>query len=177
VIRLALLARMRSPSMSSLPASTVLAGFFQGSSRFGLLQSRRFERAYSTPEIMIIVAVIGIVAAIGISVITGTVQSSKYNTASANLELLNGAVRQYAQAVNELTNSAGSGISDETAVFAELQADGSLESRPGSPYLQPNLSVRSSSDSESYRAFWNGHEFELLDRGESGTGLDLLRLQ
>ena len=133
--------------------------------------------AYSTPELMVMIAVLGIIAAIGIGMVTGTVESSRYNTAAANLEILNSAVRQYVNAVKEFTNVPSSGISDETAVFTELKIDGSVESRPGSPYLQGNMKIVSSSDTTTYRAFWNSNEFQMLGLGTNGVGIDLLKLQ
>ena len=130
------------------------------------------EKAYSTPEVMVVIGALGIVAAIGIGVVTGLMQSSKYNTAAANLEMLNSGVRQYAHAVKELPTN-----STVDQVFTELKIDGSEDSRPGSPYLQSNLKVHSSSDSSTYRAKWSGYEFEMMAPGTGGTGLDLLKLQ
>jgi Tfp pilus assembly protein PilE len=128
-------------------------------------------------ELLVVVAVLAILAAIGISVITGTVESSKANTAGANLEILNRAVRHYSQAVRELTVAPMDGISDETEVVAELKIDGSVDSRPGSPYLQPTLKITPSNDSSRYRASWNGYEFQLIEPGKNGIGIDLLDMQ
>jgi type II secretory pathway pseudopilin PulG len=151
-----------------------MRSFFESPSAGRAIQG---EKAYSLTELVVIIAVVGILAAIGIGMVTGTVESSKYNMATANLEILNGAVRKYVHAVKELTNAPTDGIGDETAVFAELKIDGTTEERPGSPYLQTDLKIRSSSDPDTYRAAWNGYEFKLIGLGTNGTGIDLLELQ
>jgi len=129
---------------------------------------------------LVVISVLGIVAAIGVTAITGTIRAAQWSTASSNLEMLNAAVRKYSHAVKELTNAADSGISDETAIFAELKIDETNnleETRPGSPYLEPHIRLNASSDISTYRAFWNGNEFKLIGLGTNGTGVDLTKLQ
>jgi type II secretory pathway pseudopilin PulG len=134
-------------------------------------------RGFSQTEVLVIIAVIGIMAAVSIGMLTGGVEASKETTARANLETLNYAVRKYSHAVKDMTNTAQSGSSDEVEVIAELKIDGTIESRPGSPYLEANISPVESSDANTYRASWNGSEFQLIGLGTNGIGINLLDLQ
>lgn len=139
----------------------------------------RLSAGFSLVEILVVIAVLAVLAGVGIMAVSGVIHASRETTARANMEYLNEAVRKYNHAVKELTNAAG----DDSGVFSELQIDGSLENaagskdRPGSPYLAQHFSRVSTSDTTTYRARWNGYEFELIEPGASGTGLDLMKLQ
>lgn len=138
---------------------------------------RLFPRArrlgLSLTEILVVITVLGILAALAVVSMTRVVQSADEAVALDNLEHLNNAVHKYNHAVSQLTNAAGS----EATVFAELQVDGTVTERPGSPYLEQNLAITSSSDTSIYRATWNGYEFIVIKPGSSGAGIDLTKLQ
>lgn len=127
------------------------------------------------------VAVIGILAAIAVPMISGLVPSANDQTARRNLNLLNGAVVAFNQSNHELVLTAAGDASDELAVIRSLQytpppgAEG-LTSSPGAPYFNPMARVETSSSEETFRAAWNGRMFEMKSAGATGTGVDLMLL-
>lgn len=130
---------------------------------------------YSMPEVLVVIAVVAILAALGITAFSGVVNSAKEETATGNLSHLNRAVMSYSHAVSELTNAATSGITDEQSVFTALKTRD--EGIPGTPFLNETFTLVSSSDTTIHRASWNGYTFVLLKPGTSGTGVDLTKLQ
>lgn len=130
---------------------------------------------YSLVEILVVVGVIAILAALASVSFSGVFQSAREEAATANLSRLNRAVMSYSHAASELTNTPNVGISDEQAVFSNLQArDAAI---PGSPFLEAHYSAVESSDATVFRGRWNGYTFELLKPGTTGTGVDLTELQ
>jgi prepilin-type N-terminal cleavage/methylation domain-containing protein len=136
-------------------------------------------RAFSLPEMLVTVAVIGILAGISIPVISNLVPSSRLETARRNLNLLNGAVVAFNQASHELSLEVAGDSSDEMAIIRSLQyaaPQNSLNFTPGAPFFDPLAAVEVTSADDSYRAGWNGRVFVLIEPGASGSGVDLLRL-
>ncbi|GAB4183447.1 MAG: hypothetical protein Fur0032_24410 [Terrimicrobiaceae bacterium] len=127
--------------------------------------------ALSLAEIMVAIAILGILAAVAIPMVGGTVATSKAEVAQRNLNVLNGAVLQYNQSVQELTNSVG----DHAAVVALLRTRDT--SVPGSPFIPTNWSMNVVSTTNSFRASWNGRAFAFLVPGMAGSGVDLLEMQ
>lgn len=103
---------------------------------------------------------------------------SRYSTATANLELLNQSVLRFNQANWELVlTNAAAGTVNEELVARSLQYRGTEASAsPGSPYLDPTLSINGTDDASTYRAQWNGRMYQILDAGTAGSGLDLLKM-
>lgn len=126
-------------------------------------------------EILVVIGVLAIIVAIAVASVSGVFATSKEGTASANLSHLNRAVMSYSHAISELTTASTTGISDEQAVFSNLQARNL--NVPGTPFLEATYKVVASSDTTIYRAIWNGYTFELLKPGTTGTGVDLTKLQ
>lgn len=126
--------------------------------------------AFSLPELLTTIAVIGILAAIAIQSYRGIQDSAKETVARDNLGLLNRAVLHYGEVARDITVTAVSGsATDELAILATLKTrDAEI---PGSPYLERNFRDTVSSSSDDYRIQWNGHAFELLRPGTTGTGL------
>jgi len=126
--------------------------------------------AFSLPELLTSIAVIGILAAIAIHSYRGIQDSARETVARDNLALLNRAVLHYSQVAQDITDTAVSGsATDEGAIVARLKTrDATI---PGSPYLERNFRDTPSSSSDDYRIQWNGHAFELLRPGTTGTGL------
>lgn len=134
----------------------------------------RKDSGFSLTEMIVVVGAIAVMAAVLIPGMINVFKGTQAGTAEANLEHLNQAVLKYSHAVAELTNAVNSGIGDEQAVFTVLQARD--ESVPGSPYLPSNLSASASTDTNAYRAVWNGRMFQIVEPGTAGTGVDLSRL-
>jgi prepilin-type N-terminal cleavage/methylation domain-containing protein len=136
-------------------------------------------RAFSLPEMLVTVAVIGILAGIAVPVVSNLVPSSRLETARRNLNLLNGAVVAFNQASHELSLEASGDSTDALAIIRSLQyaaPSGSVNFTPGAPFFDPLAAVEVTSSDDSYRARWNGRVFVLLEPGVAGSGVDLLRL-
>lgn len=118
----------------------------------------------------------GILAVIGIPLITGVLPSASRETAERNLNWLNGAVVQFNQANWELVLAPASDASDEQAIYNSLRFRDPLAPTPGSPFLPSHAVFNTSSASNAYRAVWNGRMFQLVGPGSAGTGIDLLNL-
>lgn len=130
----------------------------------------------SLPEMMVVIAVLGIVAAIALPNISNVLPSAREATARANLEHLNQRVLKFNYANWELVLASEGGSGDELAIAHSLQYRSANDPTPGSPYLQPTLSLVTSSDDATYRAAWNGRSFQMLEPGTAGTGLDLSKM-
>ena len=131
-------------------------------------------KAFSMVELMVTVAVLAIVAGISIPSIVGVVSSSNYETAKKNLNLLNGAVVAFNNANWELVLAAGSG--SEQKIFDSLRYRAATNPAAGSPYLPETATFVSSSDTNTFRAVWNGRMFGIVVPGSNGSGLDLMKI-
>jgi prepilin-type N-terminal cleavage/methylation domain-containing protein len=131
---------------------------------------------FSLVEMLVVIGVIAIMAAIGIPMIANTVSSSAHRTADRNMKLLNGAVISFGQENWELVLAESGGSDDELAIFESLRYRDATNPAPGSPYLPQNATFVASGDTSTYRAVWNGRMFELVPAGTAGTGLDLLNI-
>ncbi len=142
-----------------------------------LASHARAENAgFSLVEMIIVIAVIGIMASIGIPMIANTVSSSSRRTADRNAKVLNGAVIAFGEQNWELVLASSEGSDDELAIFESLRYRDATNPAPGSPYLPPNATFVASSDTTTHRAVWNGRMFELVPAGSAGTGLDLMKV-
>lgn len=125
---------------------------------------------FSLAEVMVVIAIIAILAALAIPIYSGLLSGSASQVAKRNLNLLNGAVGSHNQLHYRLTNSPGQNL----AVFSNLITR--YPSIPGSPFLPANLRAVETSSTNTFRARWNGSVFTFLAPGASGAGLDLLKL-
>jgi prepilin-type N-terminal cleavage/methylation domain-containing protein len=127
-------------------------------------------RAFSIQEMLVTIAVIGIMAAIAIPNIAGVLPGSENVVAQRNLNQLNAAYNGFAMANRSL-----SGSSSTTAqVLSYLKyRDTSI---PGSPFIAQTMNLDTTSSTQTYRAYWNGEVFRMYAKGVSGTGVDLLKM-
>jgi len=139
----------------------------QKSKTFSLLG----RRAFSLPEALIVIAVIGIMAAIGIPVISGLIPSSESAIAQRNLNLLNGAVHNFKQSYWEIPSA-----STDQNIFRSLQFRDPVNPLPGTPFLPATARFSASSSDQTYRASWNGTVFRLYPKGAGGSGFDLMKM-
>lgn len=137
----------------------------------------RSRRAYSLVELVVTVAIIGILAFMLIPKLAGLVSGTERGAATRNLDYLNGAVTAFNQAAWELNLAAAADISDERSIYNSLRYRDSTAPVPGSPFLSDRIALVESSSTNTYRARWTGRRFELLMPGTGGTGLDLLKMQ
>jgi prepilin-type N-terminal cleavage/methylation domain-containing protein len=132
---------------------------------------RPSQRGVSLVELVLVIGLIGVLAAIAIPQFTDLLGPSKVTIARNLQETLNGAVHRFNQANYELTTSVVGSGEDEIAVLRTLQYRHPARPKPGSPYMRTDWSPTTSSASADYRIIWMGNLYKLLEPGQSGTGI------
>lgn len=127
-------------------------------------------------EVLIVIAVLGVMAAIAIPLVDHVLSGTTASTAQKNLNYLNGAVLAFNQANWELVLNPSLGADDELLIFKSLYYRHPTRPSPGSPYLPPTASYHETSSPETYRAEWNGRMFQMINPGSPGTGINLLQV-
>lgn len=131
----------------------------------------------SLVEVVVTVAVLGILSSLAIPTYHRVVSGSSSTIASNLVETLNGATKMFSHSQWDLVYPAKpSQASDELYLLRTLQwkdPDTTGELNPGGPFMTPNWSPATSSSVEDYRAEWTGTSWRLLEPDESGTGLKL----
>ena len=133
----------------------------------------RGSAAFSLAEIVVVVAIIGVLSAVAIPVYSNLHSASEKAVANDHVEALNRAVTNFSHTCWKFPTAANaSSTDDEFAVIRSLQYKFPANKlKPGSPFFDPSYDPKSSSNSSYLRIRWNGKGFELLDRGQAGTGL------
>jgi len=134
------------------------------------------QSALSLAEMLVVVAVVAVLAAIAIPLATRILPSMSASTAQRNLNYLNGAVLKFNESNWELYLAPDAGSADEESIFNTLRYRAPTNAAPGSPYLGNNAFFTASSGTETYRAQWNGRMFDIIYPGSNGTGLDLMKV-
>ena len=131
------------------------------------------REAFTLVELVVTVAIMGVLAAIAIPIYSNVRDASEHALADDHVESLNRAVTTFSQNCWKLPTAAvASSNTDEIAVLRSLQYQFPASSLiPGSPFFDPTYNPPSSSNSSFLRIRWNGKSFELLDIGAAGTGL------
>jgi type II secretory pathway pseudopilin PulG len=142
-------------------------------------QGHRFGRAVggmSLTEVLVVIAFLAIVAAVAVPSISRVVSASSYGTAKRNLNYLNGSVIAFNEANWQLVLATSSGSDDEQKIFDSLRYRAATNPASGSPYLPDTATFVATSDTNTYRAVWNGRMFGIVVPGTNGTGLDLMKI-
>ncbi len=130
------------------------------------------KKGFSLPEILVSIAIVGILAGLALSVFTGVSDTSQREAGSAYVETLNRAVMAYNQCGSTISIVAnGASAADEQSVIALLTTED--PAIPGTPYLAGNVPATASDDTAVMRVRWDGRYFELLAKGAAGSGLKL----
>jgi type II secretory pathway pseudopilin PulG len=133
----------------------------------------RSKGAFSLVEIVVTLGLIGLVTAVAVPIYSNLHQSSEQAAAKDHVEALNRAVANFSHGCWKLpTAPNASATTDEFLVVRSLQYKFPAASlKPGSPFFDQTYDPETSSNSAHLRIRWNGLGFELIGRGQSGTGL------
>lgn len=129
------------------------------------------ESGFSMAELLITVAVIGIMSAISVSAFKNVREGSRLGVAREVVNNLNSALADYSQINWAIDVTAQADESDEEWILWSLQWRDPTDPALGAPYMNPTWIPVVSSDTADHRAQWSGKVFELLLPGEAGTGL------
>lgn len=134
----------------------------------------RSTRGFSVSELVITIAILGVLAGVVIFGLNGAFGASQDTLAKARVEMLNSALHRWAMAYPEMYFAPDAGsTNDELYVLRALQYRDPNEQKAaiGSPFVQPEYNPGNSSSTENFRIRWNGRRYELLRPGQQGTGL------
>ena len=128
---------------------------------------------FSLTEIVVTVAVLGVLTSIAVTSFSNSSDVAKRTVVVDHVELLNRALAAYSQNCWKMPTAAAAGdTTDEFKVLRSLQwTFPPSQLKIGSPYFDPKYSPSASSNTNDFRIRWNGVTFEVLDPGQSGTGL------
>lgn len=128
------------------------------------------SHGFSMSEVVMVVALLGVLASIITGSFTGLTESGREVVATQRVETLNQALSRLAVAGRRIfTTPQIASARDEDLVVMTLQARD--ESIVGSPFVVPTYQPKGSSDTSTYRMRFTGSRFELLTPGQNGTGL------
>lgn len=132
------------------------------------------ERGFSMSEMVMVIAIMGVLAGIAVHSFGQFLGGSKDALAASRQETLNQALYRFAQQNYELVfDGMSNSVADELVILRTLQyRDPNINRvQPGSPYMDPRYNPISSSDVSMHRLRWTGKLFELLKPGQNGTGI------
>jgi prepilin-type N-terminal cleavage/methylation domain-containing protein len=129
-------------------------------------------RGFSLSEVLVTVAVIGVLAGVAIPIYSNLLSPSKEVVARNLLEVLNTGVHRFNQSNYELlfTGVAPSG-QDEMLILRTMQYREPANPKVGSPYVRNDWNPLISNSADDYRIMWMGNLFKLLVPGQAGTGM------
>jgi prepilin-type N-terminal cleavage/methylation domain-containing protein len=133
----------------------------------------RNRSAFSLAEIVVTIAIMGLLMAVAIPIYSNLRDASERAIARDHVEALNRAVTNFSHGCWKFPTPANaSSTDDEYAVLRSVQYKFPLASKKvGSPFFDPKYDPQPSSNSHHLRIRWNGKTFDLLEIGTTGTGL------
>ena len=142
--------------------------------RTALLFRRASRWGFSMSEMVITIAVLGVLAAIVIPMLVGTITGSKEALANAKVEMLNQGLNEWAHSFKEYSFTPNNGsASDELTIVLDLEYRNPNPNKTltGSPFVNPSYRPKESSSLADYRITWTGFRFKLIRPNSSGTGI------
>ncbi|MEM7600119.1 MAG: prepilin-type N-terminal cleavage/methylation domain-containing protein [Verrucomicrobiota bacterium] len=136
------------------------------------------QNGFSLVELIITIAVIGILSAIAIPSIGNVVEGSRRGVAENVVQTLNKATREFSHSQYDLrTTPVTASGGDEMLILRTLQwrdPDLSGELNPKGPFMKIDWNPTTSSDNSHYRAEWTGSTWRLLEPETDGAGLRIV---
>ncbi|MEM7387521.1 MAG: type II secretion system protein [Verrucomicrobiota bacterium] len=125
--------------------------------------------AFSAVEVLIALAIIGIVSGLALTQFGGISDSAQASVSASRIEGLNRALFQFEQINWELNVTPTGTATEEEAILMTLQWDDGV--MMGAPYYRADWIPEKDNDSETHRIKWNGSVFVPLVPGDDGYGL------
>jgi len=138
---------------------------------------RFWQAAFSITEIVVTIAILGVLAGVAVVAVNGSFSASQEALARERVELLNHALYQFSLQNYEMVFTArNESGADEVFVLRTLQYRHPQETKAklGSPYITPAYNPETSSSTADYRIRWTGKLYELLRPGQTGSGIKMM---
>lgn len=130
--------------------------------------------AFSIVELLVVLAMIGIITSIAIPQLGGILPNSKDILASEFVENINRSLKKHNQSNYKIRYPKDDFIAgDEILIVRTLQWRNQNSPAPGSPYLRQDWHPVVSYNESDYRLKWNGSEFVLISPPLKGIGIRL----
>jgi prepilin-type N-terminal cleavage/methylation domain-containing protein len=140
------------------------------------LRSPKYRQGFTLAELIVVIAVIGAMAAVAIPIYSGVHETSRREIARAQMEAFNRGIKNFTQSCWALpvvgtapTKPDPASGNDELTVLKCLQITDSTTPPAGFPFYNPRFYPGLSSDPNKFRAQWTGTVFKLLGPG-AGAG-------
>ncbi len=143
-----------------------------------MIRLAKHQAAFSMVEMIITIAVVGVLASIAIPAIGNVVEGSRRGIAENVVQTLNKATREFSHSQYDLrTTPVATAAGDEKLILRTLQwrdPDLSGELNPKGPFMKNDWNPSGSRNDDHYRAEWTGSTWRLLEPGEEGAGLRIV---
>jgi type II secretory pathway pseudopilin PulG len=130
---------------------------------------------FSLVEVVIMVAIMGIMAALGVVAFGKVTKASRQTIAQNLVETLNNATKEFGHAQYPLvSDEENTDVDDELHILRTLQwKDPSIELGVAGPFMRGDWIPGTSSSTDDYRAVWSGSFWRVARPGEAGSGLKI----
>ena len=133
--------------------------------------------AFSLVEMLVVIAIIGILSAIAVPNVGKVLEGSRRGVAENVVQTLNKATREFGHSQWDLRANAvpASGV-DELLLLRTLQwrdPSSTSELNPPGPFMRTDWNPTTSTSDQDYRVEWTGSSWALREPGESGAGLKI----
>ncbi len=133
------------------------------------------QRGFSLVEMIVTIAVLGVLASVGVMSLTSVSASSKAVVARNLVETLNTGIHRFNESNYELYyNPLSFSAQDEMVVLRTMQYRDPNHPAIGSPYVRPDFNPTTTNSTTEYRVMWTGTLYKLLPPGTAGYGLKVV---
>ena len=135
------------------------------------------QSAFSLVEVIVVIAIIGILSAIAVPNVGKVVEGSRRGVAENVVQTLNKATREFGHSQWDLrANPVPASGADELLLLRTLQwrdTRTTVELNAPGPFMRTDWNPGTSTSNQDYRAEWTGSAWALREPGESGAGLNI----